>query len=435
MSKRDDDILLEGIRKRLENYSEPVPDRVWHSLEKELSPRRIPFRRSSRRWAAVAAAFAGVIALGWWLSATFTGEVSPSLMAGADAPQVQSAAVRERSPLASEAQDAPQGETLLAEAGTVPAARVARKHSSAPVAAAAKAAAAPLPQEEAVLPEEEAGNTRQEEPGDTVESVSLVQKRGGTRGGKAWRAAAMAEHRPKGQKKWSMGVSYLNTASVRNDGLSGFHTLKEGQGNIQVGKLPLPNFSTALPTEDKPMQDALLNNVGQAPPETRYEHKMPVSTGISFRYAFNEHFAIETGLTYTMLSSELESSSSAGVYVEEYKLHYIGIPVKGNWIFLDTKFLSLYLSAGFALEKSVAGKYERVYLSGDGDNAAWNETVKPMQWSLLGSVGVQFNATERFGIYVEPGVAHYFDDGSGVQTIRTEKPTNFNLQLGLRWSY
>ena len=121
--------------------------------------------------------------------------------------------------------------------------------------------------------------------------------------------------------------------------------------------------------------------------------------------------------------------------MEEYKLHYIGIPVKGNWIFLDTKFLSLYLSAGFALEKSVAGKYERVYLSGDGDNAAWNETVKPMQWSLLGSVGVQFNATERFGVYVEPGVAHYFDDGSGVQTIRTEKPTNFNLQLGLRWSY
>ena len=143
MSKRDDDILLEGIRKRLENYSEPVPDRVWHSLEKELSPRRIPFRRSSRRWAAVAAAFAGVIALGWWLSATFTGEVSPSLMAGADAPQVQSAAVRERSPLASEAQDAPQGETLLAEAGTVPAARVARKHSSAPVAAAPQAGAPP----------------------------------------------------------------------------------------------------------------------------------------------------------------------------------------------------------------------------------------------------------------------------------------------------
>lgn len=71
----------------------------------------------------------------------------------------------------------------------------------------------------------------------------------------------------------------------------------------------------------------------------------------------------------------------------------------------------------------------------DEPDSRWNENVKQVQWSVSAAVGAQLNATKHFGIYVEPGVVHYFDDGSGVQTIRKEKPTNFNLQLGLRWTY
>ncbi len=49
------------------------------------------------------------------------------------------------------------------------------------------------------------------------------------------------------------------------------------------------------------------------------------------------------------------------------------------------------------------------------------ETVKPLQFSVSGAVGVQLNATKRIGIYMEPGVAYFFDDGSSVQTIRKRK--------------
>ena len=53
------------------------------------------------------------------------------------------------------------------------------------------------------------------------------------------------------------------------------------------------------------------------------------------------------------------------------------------------------------------------------------QTVKPVQWSVLGAVGAQYNLSRRWGLYVEPGVSYYFDDGSPVQTIRK----------GLRLSY
>ena len=47
----------------------------------------------------------------------------------------------------------------------------------------------------------------------------------------------------------------------------------------------------------------------------------------------------------------------------------------------------------------------------------------------------QINATKRLGIYVEPGVAYYFNDGSDIQTIRKENPFNFNIQAGVRLTY
>ena len=63
------------------------------------------------------------------------------------------------------------------------------------------------------------------------------------------------------------------------------------------------------------------------------------------------------------------------------------------------------------------------------------ETVKPLQFSVSGGVGAQINATKRLGIYVEPGVAYYFNDGSDIQTIRKENPFNFNIQAGIRLTY
>ena len=38
------------------------------------------------------------------------------------------------------------------------------------------------------------------------------------------------------------------------------------------------------------------------------------------------------------------------------------------------------------------------------------------------------------GVYVEPGVSYYFDDRSTLSTIYKEKPLNFNLNLGVRYT-
>ena len=54
------------------------------------------------------------------------------------------------------------------------------------------------------------------------------------------------------------------------------------------------------------------------------------------------------------------------------------------------------------------------------------------QWSVQGALGVQYNIIPQLGIYIEPGVKHYFNNHSRVRNFFKDKPNNFNLQFGLR---
>ena len=58
-----------------------------------------------------------------------------------------------------------------------------------------------------------------------------------------------------------------------------------------------------------------------------------------------------------------------------------------------------------------------------------------MQWSANASLGVQCNLVNTMSIFVEPGVSYYFNDGTNIRTIYKEKPLNFNLNLGIRFTF
>ena len=60
---------------------------------------------------------------------------------------------------------------------------------------------------------------------------------------------------------------------------------------------------------------------------------------------------------------------------------------------------------------------------------------KPFQWSVNASVGLQYNISPSIGLYAEPGVSYYFNDGTSIKTIYKDKPCNFNLNLGLRFTF
>jgi hypothetical protein len=56
-----------------------------------------------------------------------------------------------------------------------------------------------------------------------------------------------------------------------------------------------------------------------------------------------------------------------------------------------------------------------------------------MQWSIGGSLGLAYHIIPQLSLYAEPGIRHYIDNGSTINNYFKDKPTSFNLQLGLRF--
>lgn len=136
-------------------------------------------------------------------------------------------------------------------------------------------------------------------------------------------------------------------------------------------------------------------------------YKMPVTVGLNIGKKLTDKWSIESGLNYTLLRSDRDNT--------QQKVHYIGVPVKVNYTYLDTKKIDLYLSGGGMIEKCLS--------------------AKNVQASLMASAGMQYKINKNVAVFAEPALAYNFDNDSSVRTIRQEKPLNFNLLCGVRVMY
>ena len=162
----------------------------------------------------------------------------------------------------------------------------------------------------------------------------------------------------------------------------------------------------------------------------------PIQVGVSVAYSFTDRLSIESGLTYSCLISDLSSGTPLGNYDIRQALHYIGLPLALRYDFLKIKGFSLYASAGGQMEKCVAGKTRTDYFV-DGKKVSSENgriMVEPLQWSVNAYVGAQYSFNRLVGLYVEPGAAYYFRNGSPVNCIYSERPFNFSFRAGLRFS-
>lgn len=164
--------------------------------------------------------------------------------------------------------------------------------------------------------------------------------------------------------------------------------------------------------------------------DVNLQHKQPVSVGASVQYSLNRQWSLETGLAYTYLNSDY---SDKQINCEQ-RLHYLGIPVKVNFSLYNSRRLNVYLTAGGMAEKLVSGHFKVAYTQAKGYDT--NNTLKEggLQWSVKGAAGIAFNITPAVAIYAEPGIGHYFDNGSRMKSFYKDSPTCFNLLVGLRFN-
>lgn len=185
--------------------------------------------------------------------------------------------------------------------------------------------------------------------------------------------------------------------------------------------------------EDSPMLGILLYNQGQDV-EARAKHRQPIRAGLTLAYRVTDRLSVESGLTYTRLSSDIREGSESHYVAGEQTLNYVGVPLSAKYRLAQLKKLDVYASAGVLVEQCVTGNTKRDYVVNREKKLAEREDIgpKPLQVSANAAVGVQYNLTPLVGVYAEPGASYYFDDRSSLQTIYKEKPLNLNINLGVR---
>jgi len=224
--------------------------------------------------------------------------------------------------------------------------------------------------------------------------------------------------------KWTLNFTSRQTAS--NSSTQKGYSLMNGPLET------LPN--DGVETSGSPVSEILSENMNQDV-NTNIKHRLPIRIGLSVSYQLNDKWSVTTGLTYTKLTSDLLSGTDANLIKSEQIIKYIGVPVQVNYNIWQKGNLAAYAGAGVQIEKSISGVMNTNYIVHHQTKESTSSKIRinSLQTSLNIGVGMQYKVYKNFGLYLEPGLRYYFNDGSDVRTLYKDRPLNMNLEFGVRY--
>ena len=180
-------------------------------------------------------------------------------------------------------------------------------------------------------------------------------------------------------------------------------------------------------------QNASVNN---GVVEAHYEHQPPITLQLMFSRQLFRRASIETGLSYSQLNSTITTGSTYANIQERQKLRYLGMPIRLGWTWFDKSCFRFYTSAGAMLELPLHSTVDVRHFN-NGNNTFQKKTSPkvPVQWSTTFGLGIQYNIMSSLGIYLEPSIQYFFNNGSRLETYRTEHPLEFTLPIGIRYHW
>ena len=227
-------------------------------------------------------------------------------------------------------------------------------------------------------------------------------------------------------------------------GASGFMT----QSRMENTYSPVSTFNTlnskapsgdgigqAVPASDRPSGEPV--PIQSYALKTDAKHYRPVTFSVLAKWQFTETLGLESGLSWTMLSSRFTTSSATSQIADQQTLQYIGIPLNMTFSFLDTRLFTIYATMGGMVEKCVDGRVKHSEYVSDKLLLSYVDkvSVTPLQWSVSGGAGIQANFSDNLAFFAEPGLSYHFRNESQVGTIYREHPLDFRFSFGFRVTF
>ena len=183
----------------------------------------------------------------------------------------------------------------------------------------------------------------------------------------------------------------------------------------------------ALNNANRPGEDKILRTS---------HHQMPITWSLALKYRLNHRFGLESGLSYSRLTSDFETGADGNTISEQQTIHYLWIPLKGIYNMYDRRQWSIYGSLGLTTEIPIHSVLRsEFYVNGQYEAGDKTAIRAPWQLSTTFGVGLQYHLTPNIGFFVEPSLQYYIPMKSDIETYRTEHPFTFSLPLGIRFTW
>ena len=395
------------LRDHLADYEAPVPDSLWDKIEAQLPKDLIPEKPKARmfplwvRWTA-AAAFVGIL-IGTtsllWLRSEEKGRPMATVTKEVKEIPMESEEILEVAPVSTASILVPKpvfAETVTQETPAMQTVAMESVVAEAPTAPQTETATTQPKMDEAEP------SPAEKEPEIEKSQQTLIRDLD----------QKIAEYKEHSDRRTTISLYASN----------GFGDLSNRNG-VLMSQQMLANYDY-----DSRMGVSSTRSGGPvylANYEERQKYYQPISFGLTVNFPISSRLSLSSGVVYTRLSADFTNMANSLVYQKQQTLHYIGIPLNVQYHVWQWRSLNVYATAGAQADMNV-----KVHLESDGLEQDMKKDR--MQWSVGGALGVQYDIIPLLGLYAEPGIKYYFDNGSSIRNYFKYRPTNFNLQIGLR---
>ena len=404
----------EQMRKKLEGHEQTPPVGLWESVSEQMGLAPTPVRRKVipfRWWWGVAAAI--VVALGVGLYHRSGGtplpapprgravaeakETPPPTLVDKDEPVRQTLAVEPQTATHSIAERTKLATHSKAERTELAKESEAEKeelviHSEAERTELAKESAAEEAEPAKDSEAEEAKPVREADPTPIITDRLLAEATG-----KADSAQALPlRGAGRGVSKGHFSISMAGSGGL----LAAQSQLREGRVYYSM---PSDYHSAPSTTGTTPTFYSLTDYASK--------HHLPVCFGLNLQWHVHPRLAITTGLHYTYLHSEI-SIPLYDYTLRTQHLHYLGLPLGLSARLWGNRHFQVYATAGAMLEKCL--------------------NDEPWQWSVNVAAGAEYMFHRHVGLYAEPSLGYFFDDGTQLQHYYKQHPWAPSIEVGLR---
>jgi opacity protein-like surface antigen len=399
----------EAVRSKVQDYKAKAPPGSWEAVARRLpSTRRATLLLHAWRYAAAVA----LLLLASLAGYLYYGGTDERPAAG-NAVVEQRRTHRPESVTAagSHATGAAAAEAAMPVRGDAP-----KKKAEKPLPAEGATTAPATAEKTAERPEvEETERTEPDGETEAVEAGGRPEAPATLEGAQGLRADAEPVQKQK-RRRWSFGAGG-GSWSATGDGTGG--------GSPMLASAPLSDANTIVYNAETVSLRHARRNLA---------HKFPLSAGAGVSYALDDRWALSSGVTYTLLRSEgIVFSGDPGE--TRQRLHFIGVPLGVNCTLAKWQRFRVYASAHVMGECNVAGYLHTDYYRNGVKIRTESDRLRMKEWlwSTGVNAGVSYPLIRCVNAYVEGGATRYFDNGSAVETIRSDRPFQLSLQAGIRF--